>query len=380
MKSKKLRYCFLAFAMLVLALSLVACGDDDASTDTTGGVSTDTTAAPSTDTSAPDTTAGNGGDDLGDFEFSLSMHDPLTSNNGQFYQAWADSISEATDGHVKITIYPSGSLAAAADVGELVETGAVDIGWVFTSFYAGQFPLTDVTTIPMIGFGDAVVSTNALWDLYDKYEELQNEWSQYKLLNLYGNPGMIFCCIDKPIETPDDLKGLVMRTPAGPITDLVTALGASPVVMAPPDMYEALSKRNITGYVFEPAGITNFKLEEIATYFTDMPLYDGAFGLVMNWDKWDSLPPEYQKIIEDSTGRAGSLAAAQDFGDAAARAHQTIADAGGTWVTPTAEAIAAFQAAADEVSAAWPATITIDGFDAAAYMADAIAIAQGYAE
>lgn len=69
---------------------------------------------------------------------------------------------------MKITIHPSGSLAAAADVAEMVEAGAVDIGWVFTSFYPGQFSLTDVTTAPMIGFGDAVVTTNVLWDLYDK--------------------------------------------------------------------------------------------------------------------------------------------------------------------------------------------------------------------
>jgi len=306
------------------------------------------------------------------------MHDPLASNNGQFYQAWADSVLEATDGHVKITIYPSSSLASAADVGEMVETGAVDIGWLFTSFYRGQFPLTDVTTIPMIGFSDAVITANTLNDLYDKYEELRDEWSRYKLLNLYGNPGMIFCCIDKPIETPEDLNGLVLRTPAGPITDMVTALGASPVVMPPPDMYEALSKRNITGYVFEPSGMVTAKLHEIPPYCTDMPLYNGAFGLVMNWDKWNSLPPEYQKIIEDSTGRPFSIAAAQQFSDHATQARQIIADAGGTWITPTDEAKAAFQDVADTIAAKWPGTIEIEGFDAQAYMQDALTIAKTY--
>ncbi len=308
------------------------------------------------------------------------MHDPVTSNNGKFYQAWADQIFEATDGHVKIVLYGSASLAAAADVGEMVETGGVDIGWVFTSFYAGQFPLTDVTTIPLVGFGNSVSTTKTLWDLYDKYPELQAEWENYKLLNLYGNPGMIFCSVDAPVETPDDLKGLVLRTPAGPITTLVTNLGASPIVMAPPDMYEALEKRNITGYVFEPAGITNFKLEEVTNYATDMPLYNGAFGLVMNWDKWNSLPPEYQAIIEETTGKVGSLAAAEDFNAAAEGAHKTIADAGCEWITPTDEAKAAFQAAADEVSAQWPASIKLEGFDAAAYMQDAISIVKGYNE
>ncbi|MBN1631911.1 MAG: TRAP transporter substrate-binding protein [Thermoleophilia bacterium] len=383
MRSKTLRLVVL-LAALVMVFALVGCGDDEATETTAAPATTATTAAPTATTAAPATTATTAAagsfDDLEYYEFSLSMHDPATSNNGMFYQAWADALLEATDGHVKVVLYPSSQLAAAADVGEMVETGAVDIGWVFTSFYPGQFPLTDVTTIPMVGFGDALVSTNTLWDLYDKYPELQNEWANYKLLNLYGNPGMLFCSADKPIEKPEDLKGLVLRTPAGPITNLVTNLGASPVVMPPPDMYEALEKKNITGYVFEPAGITNFKLEEVTKYFLDMPLYDGAFGLVMNWDKWNALPPEFQAIIEGVTGKTGSLAAAQNFSDAAAGAHKTISDAGGEWITPTPEAVAAFQAAANEVSAGWPATIKIDGFDAAAFMQDAVAIAGGYSK
>lgn len=380
-KSKTLYWALLVAALAVVAFAVIACGSDEPADTTAATSGPETTAAGETATTeAAETTTTAAGEEMPYFELSLSMHDPVTSNNGKFYQAWADQIYEATDGHVEIVLYGSSSLAAAADVGEMVETGGVDIGWVFTSFYAGQFPLTDVTTIPMVGFGDAMVSTKTLLDLYDKYPELQAEWENYKLLNLYGNPGMLFCSVDAPIEKPADLKGLVLRTPAGPITSMVTNLGASPIVMAPPDMYEALEKRNITGYVFEPAGITNFKLEEVTNYATDMPLYDGAFGLVMNWDKWNSLPPEYQTIIEESTGKTGSLAAAQDFNDAAAAAHKTIADAGCEWITPTAEAIAEFQAAADVVAAEWPASIKLQGFDAEAYMQDALSIAKSYSE
>lgn len=378
MSLRRLSVLLVACLAVLLVGALSACGPAEETTTTSAAPasSTESTTPPSSgETSSTETTAG---EELGYFEFNLSMHDPITSNNGQFYQAWADAIAQETNGHVKITIHPSGSLAAAADVAEMVEAGAVDIGWVFTSFYPGQFPLTDVTTVPMIGFGDAVVTTNVLWDLYDKYDQLKKEWERYKLLNLYGNPGMIFCSVDAPIDSPDDLKGLVMRAPAGLITELLKKLGASPVVMAPPDMYEALEKRNITAYVFEPAGITNFKLQDVTKYFTDMPLYDGAFGLVMNWDKWNSLPPQYQQIIEKHCLREGSLAAAQNFSEAAAKARQTIADAGGQWVTVTPENKAAFQKVADEVAATWPSTIKIEGFDAAAYMQDAIALCKQY--
>jgi TRAP-type C4-dicarboxylate transport system substrate-binding protein len=187
---------------------------------------------------------------------------------------------------------------------------------------------------------------------------------------------MVFASVNAPIDSPDDLKGLTVRSPAGPITTLLTNLGASPVVMAPPDVYEALQKKNINAYIFEPAGITNFKLQEVTRYITDMPLYAGAFGLVMNWDKWNALPAEYQKIIESTAQRSGSLAAAQAFADASAASRKIIADAGCTWVTVSDEAKAEFQKAADTVIAKWPESVKKVNFDAAAYMTDAISMAK----
>lgn len=353
---------------LALVLALAACGSGPAEETTTTAApsagSTETTAAPP--------------QDLGDFEFSLSMHDPLTSNNAMFYQAWGDKISEATGGHVKVVIYPSGQLAAAADVGEMVETGGVDIGWLFTPFYKGQFPLTEVASIPMEGFDNGSLATNVLWDLLDKYPELQNEWSRYKLLNLYGIPASIFGTTGKPITTPDDMKGLQLRCPAGLVSDLVVALGASPIMMAPPDMYEALEKNNINGYVFEPAGIQNFKLQEVTDYYTDLPIYIGIFGLVMNWDKWNALPAEYQAAIEAVSYREGSLAASADMQAAADMGHQVFIDAGAEWVTPDAAGQAAFKAVADQVRGTWPSTVSLEGFDAEAYLADALSILETY--
>lgn len=359
---------------MALAVAVTACGGKGA-----GDVSASPSAAvPSAGTASSEPAAPAESKDLPNIELSLSMHDPVTSSNGLFYQAWADAISEATGGRLKVTLFGSGTLASAADVGAMVESGGVDIGWVYTSFYKGQFPLSDVLTLPLSGFGDPVVSTNVLWDLYEKYPQLAAEWDSYKLLNLYANPGMIFCSAGKPIDSVDDLKGLVLRTPAGPITDYVNKLGASPIVMAPPEIYEAMQKNNISAYIFEPAGITNFKLQDVTEYFTDLPLYNGAFGLVMNIDKWNSLPPEYQEAIMSVSGKAGSLKAAEDFKASAEAAKKTISDAGCTWVTVSDADLAAFQEAANEINAAWAKSITTDTLDGQAFLDEAIALAKKY--
>ena len=118
MKNKKILALLLA---LVMAFALAACssgtgdaGNSDAGTSDTG----------SSDAGNSDT--GNASGET--IELTFSMHDPLTSNNGIFYENWAKQISEATNGGVNITIFGSGTLASGTDVVDMVSAGAVDIG------------------------------------------------------------------------------------------------------------------------------------------------------------------------------------------------------------------------------------------------------------
>ena len=314
------------------------------------------------------------------YELSLSMHDPKTTANAIYIQSWIDAVDEATDGHVKITLYDNATLSAATDIGDNVLAGAVDIGWLYTSYYAGQFPLSDVINLPMQGFGDPIVSTNVLWDLMEKYPEVAEEWGEFKLLMLYGNPGMIFASAENPITCKADLEGLKIRCPSGGITDVLTAWGASPIGMAPPDLYQAIEKKNIDGYIFEPAGICNFSLQEITKYYTDYAMYDGPFALIMNIDQWNSLPEEYQQAIDEISGKEASLGAAEAFANDVVAKREVIVEAGGEFIEMSEDAIAELQVDADAYAETWVEKMSADGFDAAAYLADAKAIAASYAE
>ena len=82
------------------------------------------------------------------YRLTFSMHTPADTPIGNQFQAMFDDIEEKTNGHVEINLYGSGTLASSADVVDMVADGACDIGWVFTSFYYGQYPLTDVIAVP----------------------------------------------------------------------------------------------------------------------------------------------------------------------------------------------------------------------------------------
>ena len=81
------------------------------------------------------------------YNLSFSMHTPAGTPVGRYFQSIFDEISEKTNGHVNITLHGSGTLSSAADVVDMVAGGGCDIGWVYTSFYYGQYPLTDVVTL-----------------------------------------------------------------------------------------------------------------------------------------------------------------------------------------------------------------------------------------
>ena len=348
MKKRISAACAIAL-VLAISLSLSACG---------GGGSGSSGGEP------------GGGEAPSTFSFTLSMHDPITTPNAVFFQEWADAVNAATDGRVTITIHGSATLAAATDVADVVRGGGADMGWLFSGNFAGQFPLSEVISLPLQGFGDPVVSTRVLWDLYDEFEDMRAEWADFQLLMLYANPGMIFASATEPITSIADIAGKSLRSPAGPITSVLAAWGANPMMMPAPDIYQALERNNISGYVFEPAGITNFNLQEITNYFTDMPMYNGSFGLIMNREKWDSLPTDLQEIIYGLSSFDASLKAAQNFADSVDAARGTITAAGGEFVTVTPEAKAEFQIEADKYADGWADDIG-GAVNAAAYLARA---------
>ncbi len=324
------------------------------------------------------TAAGAGGTDEY-YTLSLTMHDPVTSAVGVLYQAWADEINDLTDGHVTVELYGSGTLAAGTDAVDYVKSGAADIGWIYTSFFAGQFPLTEVITVPMSGLYHPAQTANVLWDLYEEYPELQEELSGFKVLMLYGNPVNFISTKGKPIETVSDLEGLNLRCPTGGVSEVLKAWGANPILMNSNDIYEALEKGNIVGTVHEWNGLNTFSLYEQLDYYMDMPLYEGVFILGMNLDSWNKLPAEYQEAIESVSLRTGSAQYAEGFNDAAMTAKDKILQDGGTLVTPTEEALAEFQVAADAYAAEWAETVSTDSFDGAAYYARTVELAEQYA-
>lgn len=350
-----------ALALSLLFTLLAACSGGNSGGSNSGGSSGGS--------SGGGNSSGSSGGSSGEsYKLSMTIHDPATSAKTQKYMELADKTREATDGKLDITVYPGGTLVASTDVADGVAAGSADMGWLFTTFFPGQFPLTEVVTLPMM-FENHEDATDVLLKLYEQSPELQAELSDYKVLNLYCNPINHFYTT-KPVESVADLKGMQIRATAGVATDMVTAWGGSPILMGPGDMYQSIEKGVLNGMVFEWSGFNAFRLGEVTKYCTNLPICCGVFLCVMNKDSYDKLPAEYQQVIDEIWG---DPQVSREFADVFTEDEQLglnvgVNDEGMTVIDLSDAATAEFKAAADEYVNGWVEKQTTSSFDAQAYL------------
>jgi TRAP-type transport system periplasmic protein len=225
-------------------------------------------------------------------------------------EGWAEEVNEATGGTVDVRFHVGAALAAPDATYEIASLGAMELGWALHGYTPGRFPLTDVVELPFL-FEDAEQATEVLWELYEDYPELQEEYGDVKVLALFTHDIGNLYTVDQPVESPDDLSGLSLRAP-GPIqTRLIESLGASGVGLPAPELYDSLERGVIDGTMIADTGVASFTLHEVVRHGLHANFYVAGEFLVMNQETWDRLSPSQQQAIDAISGRELSMEAAR---------------------------------------------------------------------
>jgi len=233
------------------------------------------------------------------FEFSLGHFFPGTHPaETDFVQVWADQIDTATNGQVKITSYPGGTLVGAADTYNGVKEGIADIGLSCFAYTRGQFPVLEAFELPGVLYENSKVASMVAWEGIKELnpEEVQDT----KLLMVIATgPGDLFTTV--PVRSLDDLQGVVIRA-TGLSAKTISALGGTPEGMPQSEAYEALSKGVVQGNLSPVEVLKGWKHGEVTQYLTRTPfLYNTLFFVTMNLDKWNSMPKKLQNTIIETT-------------------------------------------------------------------------------
>ncbi|PID65556.1 MAG: C4-dicarboxylate ABC transporter substrate-binding protein [Gammaproteobacteria bacterium] len=215
-------------------------------------------------------------------------------------EPWAKKIEQESNGRLKIQLFPSSTLSKATATYEAAVKGTVDIGSQAQGYTNGRFPLTQIAELPGLS-STATQMGCILQTLYDN-GTIASEYEDSHVLFMYGLGPSAIHTADKAVKKPEDLKGLRIRRPSAVAGDLIETLGASPVGMPAGDVYTSLQKGVIDGLSFPWEASKAFRVNEVTKYHTNMPLYTSSLVVNMNKAKYDSLPDDLKKVLDNNSG------------------------------------------------------------------------------
>ncbi|MBC9247420.1 TRAP transporter substrate-binding protein [Paracoccus sp. 11-3] len=285
------------------------------------------------------------------------------------FEPWAEQVEAATDGRVTVRIMgkPLGSPPAHFD---MARDGVADITYGLHSFTEDdRFTRAQLGQFSFLG-DDAIANSKAYWNIYSGKLNAADEHPGTHILGLFMHgPGLLHNNKRK-IETVADMQGLKIRVPGGYAADLLSALGATPLFMSSPEVYEKLSRGVIDGVAFTYEAMTAFNLVDDIKYSMTVPggIYNTTWFFVINEDKWQSLSEEDRAAIDAISGEAFAESVGQAWNDADSAAIEEIGDKV-EFYEATPEVVGALRTQASELEQAWSESLGED-YDGTAALAE----------
>jgi len=208
---------------------------------------------------------------------------------------WAKDVEKATQGRVKVSMFPGNTLTPPMQAYDNTVKGVVDVAGCLLAYAPGRLPLSEVLQLPL-GYKNGYQSSKLANAYYKKFKP--KEFDDVKVMYLHGAaPGFIMT--KKQIKSTDDIKGLRIKSNAEN-NDIVKNLGAAPVTMPVSETYDALSRGVIDGCLFPIEALQGFKIGEVVkTVLENYGMsYMTSMYVIMNKAKWNMITPADQAAIE----------------------------------------------------------------------------------
>jgi len=243
-------------------------------------------------------------------EVTLKFHhiwNPQAMASVQVITPWCNKIAAESNNRLKCQILPAMSGGGTPpQLVDRVKDGVDDLVITLPGYTAGRFPMMEVFELPFMT-NSAEVGARAAWDYLQK--NATKEFPGTKVLATWVHDEGFVHTRDKQVKTLADFKGLKMRAPTRQTNKLLAALGASPVGMPVPAVPDAISKGTIDGFLLPWEIIPALKLQELVKYHSETDpsrpaLYSAGFVFAMNQAKYDSLPADLKKVIDNNSGAA----------------------------------------------------------------------------
>ena len=284
---------------------------------------------------------------LGSYTMIVGHAQPESNPRYISMEKFAADVAEKTHGHVTVDVFGNGQLGTEKEMLEQVVAG------VTQGMRGGQYdfsPRLLMFTLPFLANNRAEVTALLQSDLAKKVSAEAAETTGTVIINLCDAGGFRqFSNNTRPLTKPEDLAGLKMRTNGMKTIDLTfQAMGANTVSVPYADLYMGLKTSIADGQENPWVNVEGMKFYEVQKYFTEVNYQFHPDPFYVNAEWWNSLPAEFQAILTECATEMGEYND-QLIDENSDAAKQVVVDAGCEVYVPTAEELAAFQAACQPV-------------------------------
>lgn len=309
-------------------------------------------------------------------EVTLTLHHflgPKAPAQVAFFEPWAKKLAEASNGRIKVEIFPSMALGGKPpELYAQARDGVADIVWTVLGYTPGAFPRSEVFELPGVHRGSAKATTLAIQDLM---EQIGADYADTRPLLIHAHAGQVLFTVKKPVRTIEDVQGMKIRVPSRSGAMLLEAWGAQPVSMPVPELPQALSKGTVDAAMIPFEVATPLKVPELVKYATvgrgGQRFGTSVFIFTMNKKRYESLPADLKAVLDAHSGKAIAAWIGQVWDEIEPPGVAALEKAGGRMITLDAAAQNAFDARATKVVERWIAEANGKGLDGAALVAAA---------
>ena len=291
-------------------------------------------------------------------EVTLRMGDSLPASHfivETATQPWIDLVTSKLDGRLKIDYFPAQQIGKAKDFLRLTQSGLVDIGYIGPAYISEKMPLSAVAELPGASKTSCEV-IKSYWSLVKEGGWLyENEYKPNGIrpLFLIAPPPYQLILRDESVTSAESLQGKKIRAAGGAQSLTLEELGMVPVRMAPPEIYDAMSRGTVDGALLAFISVDSYKL----TPLTKMVTVGQNFGTVVaaysiNEEKWQSLPEDMKAAFKEAGDEMAEIAC-RGFDEREAVAAEELLAAGVTFAPLSDADTAILQGANDKVARDW---------------------------
>jgi TRAP-type C4-dicarboxylate transport system substrate-binding protein len=210
-------------------------------------------------------------------------------------QKYADAFNARSGGKATIEVHPAESLVKTEESLNAVRTGAVEMAGYPTGVFSSVDARLATPEIPFL-----YTSIRAEAAAQDDLLPMFNEFMPEKFNQMFMGH---FICLpleligSKPVKTVADWKGLLVHSVSPVASQVIQAMGGSPVAQPFVEGYSMLEKKVVDASMISPQFSVTFKVYEVAKYETLGYLVPASLNVAINMDTYNSLPKDIQDLL-----------------------------------------------------------------------------------